>query len=94
MQKSLNERISSSSLLMQAEVKGDLRITPKQQIEFLVKLHTNKLPFSPPNLSEKGILYKCLCLCKDVILAVLSDSYQFFERANDEILYGPWMVLM
>jgi len=32
-------------------VKGDLRVTPREQIEFLVKFHQNRLPFSPQVIS-------------------------------------------
>jgi zinc D-Ala-D-Ala dipeptidase len=31
--------------------KGDLRVTPRQQIEFLVKFYQNRLPFSPQVIS-------------------------------------------
>ena len=30
---------------------GDLRVTPREQIEFLVKFHQNRLPFSPQVIS-------------------------------------------
>ena len=38
-------------------VAGDLRITPKQQIDFLIRFYENRLPFSPRSVEVvKGIL--------------------------------------
>ncbi len=46
-------------------LKGGLRITPVEQIDFLVRLHRNELPFSPRTLS----------IVKDVMVREKTDSY-------------------
>lgn len=44
---------------------GDLRTTAKQQIEFLVKLHRSRLPFSP----------RVIKIVKDIFIAERTDQY-------------------
>jgi beta-lactamase class D/D-alanyl-D-alanine dipeptidase len=46
-------------------VKGKLRVTPRQQIEFLVKFYENRLPFSP----------KVLALVKEMLVYEKTDQY-------------------
>lgn len=46
-------------------LEGDLRITPKEQIDFLVKLHNNKLPFSP----------RAIAIVKNIITTEKTDNY-------------------
>ena len=46
-------------------LQGDLRISPKEQIDFLVKLHTNQLPFSP----------RAIAIVKNMIIAEKTDNY-------------------
>jgi beta-lactamase class D len=44
---------------------GDLRITPKEQIDFLVKLHNNNLLFSP----------RAIAIVKNIIINEKTDNY-------------------
>lgn len=46
-------------------LEGDLRITPKEQIDFLVKLHNNNLPFSP----------RAIAIVKNIITTEKTDNY-------------------
>lgn len=46
-------------------LEGDLHITPKEQIDFLVKLHNNNLPFSP----------RAIALVKNIITTEKTDDY-------------------
>ena len=46
-------------------VKGELRITPKQQIDFLVKLYYNQLPFSKRSIN----------LVKDIMINENNHNY-------------------
>ena len=46
-------------------VKGKLRLTPRQQIEFLVKFYENRLPFSP----------RVLALVKEMLVYEKTDKY-------------------
>ncbi|WP_009634339.1 class D beta-lactamase [Synechocystis sp. PCC 7509] len=46
-------------------LQGDLGITPKEQIDFLVKLHNNNLPFSP----------RAIAIVKNIIIAEKTEDY-------------------
>lgn len=66
-------------------VKGDLRVTPRQQIEFLVKLYQNRLPFSP----------KVLALVKEMIVLEKTDKYTLRGKTGWSDAYDPqvgWLI--
>lgn len=46
-------------------LQGDLRISPKEQIDFLVKLHNSKLPFSP----------RAIAIVKNIITTEKTNNY-------------------
>ena len=60
-------------------VKGDLRITPKEQVEFLVKLHENRLPFSPQVIEK----------VKDIMIEEKSGSYTLRAKTGWSDAYTP-----
>jgi beta-lactamase class D/D-alanyl-D-alanine dipeptidase len=60
-------------------VNGKLRVTPRQQIEFLVKLHQNKLPFSP----------HALATVKDIIVSEKNDSYTMRGKTGWSTDFDP-----
>ncbi len=49
-------------------LKGGLRITPEQQIDFLKRLHENKLPFSERTVS----IVKKIMIAKDTLNYIVS----------------------
>jgi len=62
-------------------LQGDLRISPKEQIDFLVKLHTNKLPFSP----------RAIAIVKNIITTEKTDNYVLRGKTGWEKTVG-WYV--
>lgn len=59
--------------------KGDLRITPREQIEFLVKLHQNRLPFSPQVIS----------IVKDIMTVENTDGYILRAKTGWSDSFAP-----
>lgn len=62
-------------------LQGDLRISPKEQIDFLVKLHTNKLPFSP----------RAIAIVKNIITTEKTNNYVLRGKTGWEKTVG-WYV--
>nr|AIA13817.1 ClassD_beta_lactamase [uncultured bacterium] len=62
-------------------VKGKLRITPRQQIEFLVKFYENRLPFSP----------KVPALVKDLLVYEKTDKYIIRGKTGWSQDFDPWV---
>lgn len=62
-------------------VKGKLRITPRQQIEFLVKFYENRLPISPP----------VLALVKDMLVYEKTDKYIIRGKTGWSQDFDPWV---
>jgi len=60
-------------------VKGDLRITPKEQVEFLVRLHENRLPFSPQVMAN----------VKDIMIEEKTDAYTLRAKTGWSDAYTP-----
>lgn len=60
---------------------GDLRITPKEQIDFLVKLHNNNLPFSP----------RAIAIVKNIITTEETEDYVLRGKTGWEGKVG-WYV--
>ncbi len=60
-----NQRIGKPENIDNFWLEGDLRITPKQQIEFLQKVYAGKLPFSERNLD----------LLKDIMIVEQTPNY-------------------
>ncbi|MGB3640423.1 MAG: class D beta-lactamase [Rivularia sp. (in: cyanobacteria)] len=60
-----NQRIGTVENIDKFWLEGDLRITPKQQIEFLQKVQSGKLPFSERNLN----------LLKDIMIVEQTPNY-------------------
>lgn len=60
-----NQQIGKPENIDQFWLKGPLQITPKQQIEFLQKVHDGKLPFSQRNLN----------LLKDIMIVEQTPNY-------------------
>jgi beta-lactamase class D len=77
--------------------KGDLRITPREQIEFLVKFHQNRLPFSPQVIStvkdilteEKtgGYTLRAKTGWSDSFTPQVGWWIGYVERANGEVYF-------
>ena len=66
-------------------VKGDLKITPREQIEFLVKLYKNRLPFSPRSIS----------VVKEIMTIEKTDKYTLRGKTGWSDDYTPqvgWFV--
>ncbi len=59
-------------------LKGGLKITPEQQIEFLRKLHDNKLPFSQQSVD----IVKKIMIAKDTLDYVIRAKTGWDERKN------------
>ncbi|MCL9807641.1 penicillin-binding transpeptidase domain-containing protein [Flavobacterium amniphilum] len=64
---------------------GDFAITPKNQIEFLIKLYQNKLPFSKKTIEKT----------KEIMIAEQTDAYTYrgktgWTRKNDTDI-GWWV---
>lgn len=60
-------------------VKGNLRITPKEQVEFLVRLYENRLPFSP----------QVIALVKDIMIEEKTDTYTLRAKTGWSDAYTP-----
>jgi len=60
-------------------VKGDLRVTPREQIEFLVKFHQNRLPFSPQVIS----------VVKDILMEEKTPNYTLRAKTGWSDAYAP-----
>lgn len=60
-------------------VKGDLRVTPREQIEFLVKFHQNRLPFSPQVIS----------VVKDILTEEKTPNYTLRAKTGWSSVYSP-----
>lgn len=60
-----NQQIGTAENIDKFWLEGPLQITPKQQIEFLQKLHAGKLPFSERNLD----------LLKDIMIVEQTPNY-------------------
>lgn len=60
-----NQQIGKPENIDNFWLEGDLRITPKQQINFLQKVYHNKLPFSQRNLN----------LLKDIMIVEKTPNY-------------------
>jgi len=66
-------------------VAGDLRVTPKQQIDFLVRFYENRLPFSP----------RAIELVKDILIEERTDKYILRAKTGWSDSYAPqigWFV--
>jgi beta-lactamase class D/D-alanyl-D-alanine dipeptidase len=59
--------------------KGDLRITPRQQIDFLVKFYQNRLPFSPQVIS----------IVKDILVEEKTEKYTLRAKTGWSSAYAP-----
>ena len=65
--------------------KGDLRVTPKEQIEFLVRLYENRLPFAPHSIK----------IVKDILITEQTDKYILRAKTGWSSAYTPqvgWFV--
>ncbi len=60
-------------------LEGDLRTTPKEQIDFLVKLHNNKLPFSP----------RAIAIVKNIIINEQTEDYILRGKTGWEPSFKP-----
>jgi len=60
-------------------VKGDLRVTPREQIEFLVKFYQNRLPFSPQVIS----------VVKDILIEEKTANYTLRAKTGWSDAYSP-----
>ena len=60
-------------------VKGDLRITPRQQLEFLVRLYQNRLPFSPQVIEK----------VKDIMIEEKTEKYTLRAKTGWADAYTP-----
>jgi zinc D-Ala-D-Ala dipeptidase len=59
--------------------KGELRVTPREQLEFLVKFHQNRLPFSPQVIS----------LVKEIMVEEKTDRYTLRAKTGWSDAYTP-----
>ena len=59
--------------------KGDLRVTPREQIEFLVKFYQNRLPFSPQVIST----------VKDILIEEKTADYTLRAKTGWSSAYTP-----
>jgi D-alanyl-D-alanine dipeptidase len=65
--------------------KGDLRITPREQIDFLVRLYENRLPFAP----------SVMATVKDILINEQTDKYVLRAKTGWSDAYTPqvgWFV--
>lgn len=60
-------------------LQGDLRISPKEQIDFLVKLHNNKLPFST----------RAIAIVKNILIAEQTEDYVLRGKTGWENSFKP-----
>jgi beta-lactamase class D len=59
--------------------KGNLRITPREQIDFLVRFYENRLPFSPEVIST----------VKDIMVVEKTDNYVLRAKTGWSDSYSP-----
>ncbi|MBS1796575.1 MAG: class D beta-lactamase [Acidobacteria bacterium] len=59
--------------------KGELRVTPREQIEFLVKFHRNRLPFSP----------QVIAIVKDILIDDKTDRYILRAKTGWSSAFTP-----
>lgn len=71
----------TSSGIDQFWLTGGLRITPEQQIDFLMRLHDNKLPFSQRSMD----IVKKIMITKDTLGYVVGSKTGWGEQDNKEI---------
>lgn len=62
-------------------LEDDLRITPKQQIDFLIKLHDNKLPFSQRNMD----IVKDIMIVKDTLNTIVRAKTGWGQNGKEDI---------
>lgn len=60
-------------------VKGDLRVTPREQIDFLVRFYENRLPFSPQVIS----------VVKDILIEEKTETYTLRAKTGWSDAYTP-----
>lgn len=60
---------------------GNLRITPEQQIDFLRRLHDNKLPFSQKSID----IVKKIMIAKDTLNYVVRAKTGWGDQDNKDI---------
>lgn len=62
-------------------VKGNLRVTPRQQIELLVKFYQNRLPFAPQTMA----------MVKEMIVLEKTDKYTLRGKTGWSQDFDPWV---
>ena len=62
-------------------LEGDLRISPKQQLDFLIKLHDNKLPFSQKNMD----IVKDIMIVRDTLNTVIHAKTGWGQNGKEDI---------
>ncbi|MEN9997108.1 MAG: hypothetical protein RI922_98 [Bacteroidota bacterium] len=62
-------------------LEGDLRVSPKQQLDFLIKLHNNKLPFSKRNMD----IVKDIMIVKDTLNTVVHAKTGWGQNGKEDI---------
>jgi beta-lactamase class D len=62
-------------------LEGDLRISPKQQIDFLIKLHDNKLPFSQRSMD----IVKDIMIVKDTLNTIVHAKTGWGQNGKEDI---------
>jgi len=62
-------------------LEGGLRISPKQQIDFLIKLHDNKLPFSQRNMD----VVKEIMIVKDTLNTIVHAKAGWGQNGKEDI---------
>ncbi len=66
-------------------VKGDLRVTPREQVEFLVRLYENRVPFAPQVIEK----------VKDIMIEEKTDKYTLRAKTGWSDAYTPqvgWLI--
>ena len=76
-----NQNIGKKEDLDRFWLEGELRITPKQQIDFLRRLYSNKLPFSQQTID----------LVKDIAIAEQTPDYVLRAKTGATSTIG-WYV--
>ena len=66
---------------------SELRITPEQQIDFLRRLHDNKLPFSQRSMD----IVKKIMIAKDTLGYVVRGKTGWGEQDNINIRLVCWL---
>ena len=62
-------------------LEGELRISPKQQLDFLIKLHDNKLPFSQKNMD----IVKDIMIVRDTLNTVIHAKTGWGQNGKEDI---------